>query len=102
MQFRELLRLRVDFNYGRGGFVYLNPKLGDRSGLSSDVVEQFRIGDVSPIEGLRVLLWDPRSDTDDDGITCDMEVTGELQRDSNGWWGAAFDGNAIRWIPSDT
>jgi hypothetical protein len=101
--------LVVDFNFGgiTGGFaggpglVFLSPKRGVRSGLRDDIREQFEAAGVVPGEGLEVLLVDPRSDADESGTVCDMQVEGTLLWVDDGiGWRASYESQAVRLVPS--
>jgi hypothetical protein len=102
---KDPLRLIVDFNYSgeKDGVVgvFLGSKQGDRAKLSNHVQKQFDAASTSPEEGMKVLLVDPRSDLDDQGVECDMEVVGTLHWVEDGWgWRALYQPEELRWVPS--
>jgi hypothetical protein len=100
-----IICLRVDFNYGGRredhGIVYLNYKSGDRSKMSSVHDEIFLSGGVVAAEGVPVLLSNPRSDLDENGTVCDMEVRGWLTwNEQFSTWMAVYPWNEMKWTPS--
>jgi hypothetical protein len=99
-------RITVDFNYGGRletgeGVTILNPKSGDRSGLNPRMREELAAAGVEPREGMRVRLVDPRTDLDDEGRVCDMEVEGLITIYPDGAWAAVWDWDAMEWVPSE-
>lgn len=99
----EVLRLHVDFNFGgrngSTGFTELGPKSGDRRGMQPEFQEQFDTAGIEPVEGLVVTLVDERSDLNDEGVVCGMEVLAKLE-----WiedhWRATWPWDAMTWVPS--
>jgi flavin-dependent dehydrogenase len=100
-----LPRLTVDFNYGGRsesgeGVTMLNPKSGDRSGLSPHLRAELEAAGYQAEEGMTVRLVDRRADVNDDGRVCDMEVDARITIQPDGAWTAVWPWDAMEWIPS--
>ena len=78
----------------------LNPKSGDRSGLSPHMRAELEAAGYEPQDGMQVRLVDPQSDLDDDGRVCDMAVDARIVIQPDGAWTAVWDWDAVDWIPT--